>query len=226
LKNETSLVVVSMRRMRPNLSYSLSEQEANRCLMQGELLGQERCDLLGLDRQHRLASELLVQRVQDGVALEDQIGRVLRLHDAPVVALLEDIEDRAAQPGVAVEVPMQQLRIQRIGELLRALEVGDAHESVVGGCEVDALAQQPSRQPAVAVAVDLQPERAVRRHAHVDQPQLAVHPVEVVVQALGGVGAQEGAAAGLVVPRLVGRAGLHRRDHVHESRRVAACGQS
>ena len=34
LENEMSLLVVSMRRMRPNLSYSLSEQASKRCLMQ------------------------------------------------------------------------------------------------------------------------------------------------------------------------------------------------
>jgi hypothetical protein len=139
--------------------------------------------------------------------------------------LPEDVQHRAAQLRVAVQVAVQQLGLERIGQLLRPLEVGDAHEGVVGGGVVDGLALKAPGQPAVAVAVHLQPKWAVGGHAHVDQPQLAVHPVEVVVQALGGVGSQEGASAGLVVPGLVGRAGFHCRDHVHQPGRITARGQ-
>ena len=80
LKNETSLVVVSMRRMRANLSYSLSEHEPNLCLMQvpsmrvlsREPISAASCGVIFLPRKvatcsaltdkHRLAGELLVQR--------------------------------------------------------------------------------------------------------------------------------------------------------------------
>jgi hypothetical protein len=47
--------------------------------------------------------------------------------------LLEHVEDRAAQPGIAIQVAVQQFRLERIGQLLRPLEVSNAHECVVGG---------------------------------------------------------------------------------------------
>ena len=69
-----------MRRMRANLSYSLTEHDPSRCLIQvpsirvlranlggqlrRNLLAQEGAHLLGLDREHRLTGQLRVQRRQ------------------------------------------------------------------------------------------------------------------------------------------------------------------
>ena len=76
-------------------------------------------------------------------------------------------------------------------------------------------------QPQVPVAVELKPERAPRGHAQIAQPQLLVDEAKVVVQALARVGLEKGSAAGLVVPRFIAVAGLHRRDHVHQPRMIA-----
>ena len=82
-------------------------------------------------------------------------------------------------------------------------------------------ARQLARQPAVAVAVELQAERRPGRHAQIDQAEFGVHEVEVVVQALAAVRPDEGLVRLLVVPGLVGVAGFHGRDDVHQARDVA-----
>ncbi len=56
---------------------------------------------------------------------------------------------------------MQEVGIEAIGQGLRPGEVGDANKGVVGSSEVDPLTRQAAGQPAVAVAVHLQPKRAV-----------------------------------------------------------------
>ena len=190
-----------------------------------ELLAQETRHLLGLDREHRLAREALIHGRERGLGAKHQVHGVLHLHQAPVVALSEGIEHRTEAPGVAIQPAVQLIGGERIGDGLRALDVGDAHKGVVGEREIDASGGEFPRQPGVAVAVELQPERTPRRHPQVTQPERLVDEVEVVVQALARVGFEEGLAARLVVPGFVARAGLHRRDHVHQARRIAPARQ-
>ena len=75
------------------------------------------------------------------------------------------------------------------------------------------------------VAIELQAERAPGRHAQIDQPQLGINEIEVVMQAFAGVRPQEGAMRLLIVPRLVGVTGFHRRDDMHQAGTVAADGK-
>ena len=100
--------------------------------------------------------------------------------------------------------------------------VVDAHEGVVGRGEADPAGRQAARQPAMAVAVELQAKRRPGRDPQVNQPQLAIHEVEIVVQALAAIGSQVRLVGGLVVPRLVSSARLHRRDDVDQAGVIAA----
>jgi hypothetical protein len=77
----------------------------------------------------------------------------------------------------------------------------------------------------MAIAVELQPERTPSRHAQIDQPELGIDEVEVVVQALAAVRAQEGLMRLLIVPGLVGITRLHRRDDMHQPGMIPTCGQ-
>jgi hypothetical protein len=124
--------------MQPSLSYILIEALAKRCLMQvpsmrvencepiswascgGDLAAEEGGDLLGLDAQHRLAGELLVERRQRRRRAEHQIGRVFHLHQAPMVGLAEGVEHRAALPGIAVEHAVQAVGRELVGQSLGA----------------------------------------------------------------------------------------------------------
>ena len=127
----------------------------------GDLLAQEACDLLGFDREHRLTRELLVQGFEAGLGTKYQIGGVLQLHQAPVIAQSEHIEYRAALAGIAIQNPVQGIRLQGIGERLRPRPVLDTDKGVVEHGEVDTFGGQLLRQPRMPVAVELQPEWAV-----------------------------------------------------------------
>ena len=74
----------------------------------------------------------------------------------------------------------------------------------------------------MAVAVELQTERRPGGDAQVDQPEMGVHEVEIVVQALAAVRPDEGLVRLLVVPGLIGVAGFHGRDDVYQPGTVAA----
>ena len=190
-----------------------------------ELASEECRNVLGLDGVDGRARERLVEGSQVTLPLEEDVGGILDLHDAPVVLDAKSLDDRAVAVRKAVESAMQLGDGQIVGELLRSVEVGDAHEGVVEKLIVDALLGELSRQPVVAVEVDLQPEGAPGGDADVAEPELLVDEIEVVVQALARVGLQEGAMGVLVVPGLVRGAGLHGREDVHEAGVIAALGQ-
>jgi hypothetical protein len=93
--------------------------------------------------------------------------------------------------------------------------VVDLHEGIIHHGVADAFSRQLARQPAVTVAVKLQAKRAVGGHPEIDQPEHGIHEVEVVMQALAAVRADEGLMCHLVVPGFIGIAGLHSRDDMH-----------
>ena len=153
---------------------------------------------------------------------KDQIGGIFQLHQAPVIGLSEHVEHRAALRRIAVEHGMQPVGRKPVGDFLGARPVGDAQEGVVGGGEIDALRLQPLRQPTVAVAVELQPERRPGRHAQIDQAEFGVHEVEIVVQTFAAVRTHEGFVRRLVMPGLIAVTGFHRRYHMHQAGMLAA----
>ena len=138
-----------------------------------------------------------------------------------MIGLFEHIGHRAAQLGIAVQGMGQLIGRQGVGQLLRAAPVVNVHEGVIGHGVADTLRRQLARQPAMTIAVELQAERRPGRHAQIDQPELRVLEVEVVVQALAAVPPDEGLVGSFVVPRLVGIAGFHGRDDVHQAGVVA-----
>ena len=144
------------------------------------------------------------------LAPEDDVGGVFALVHAPVVGHAEILVNRTKAAGHLVESMVQTLYLQSVGDLLSAPPVGDFHESIVDQPEVDLAPAQQAGQPIVPVEVDLQTARQPCRYSHVAQPQLFVDEIEIVVQALAVVRQQVGLAGVLVVPRLVGRARLHR----------------
>ena len=109
---------------------------------------------------------------------------------------------------------------------MRPFPVRDVQRRRCRPCDSRSCACATAGQPVVPVEVDLQPARQPRRHAHMAQPQVFVDEVEVVVQALAVVRYQIGLAGLLVVPRLVGRAGLHGRENADQPRMLARAGQN
>ena len=136
---------------------------------------------LGFDAEDGLPGKLFIQRFEDGLRAEHQVGGVFDLHETPVVRLGEDVEHRAALLGVAIEDVMQAGGRKVIGEGLRPLPVIDVQKGVVDEGEGNPGGGELARQPAMPVAIELEAERAPSRYAQIDQPQLSVNEVEVIV---------------------------------------------
>ena len=119
---------------------------------------------------------------------------------------------------------MQVTGRKSVGERLRTRPVVDVDKGVVGGGESDAFRGKLAREPAVAIAIELQAERCPGRHPQIDQSEIGIHEVEIVVQALAAIGPHIGLVGGLVVPGLIGIAGFHRRNDMDEAGMIAtAC---
>ena len=138
-----------------------------------------------------------------------------------MIGLPEHIRYRAIQPGIPIQRAVQLVGRQCVGQSLGKRPVVDVHKRIVGHGVADALRGQLARQPAMAVAVELQAERRPGRHAQVDQPERGVLKVEIIVQALAAVRPDEGLVGLLVVPGFVRVAGFHRRDDVHQTGAIA-----
>ena len=103
--------------------------------------------------------------MQVALPLEHDVGGELDLIQAPVVVESELLHHRTVAVGEPIQFPVQHLRPELVGQFLCLLEAGDPAEGVIQHPVFDvALAHRP-RQNTVAVAIELQPERAPRRHA-------------------------------------------------------------
>jgi len=148
---------------------------------------------------------------------------VLGLQDAPVIAA-ERLEIGKVPGDGGIEARVQLLDHQPVGELLGLLPVFDCGEGVVLQLVGDVGAELRG-QPVVTVQVKQRAERAPRRNRQETEPEHLVDEVEVVVQALAAVTANDGATGLLVVPRLVRRTRFHRREDVHQPGTVATLDQ-
>ncbi len=112
---------------------------------------------------------------------------------------------------------MDTLRFPAVGDALRSLPVRNVSEGVVGHSIVDAEPAQLPRQPVMPIEVNLQAAGQPCRHSHVAQAELFVHEIEVVMQAFAVIRHEVRFAGLFVVPWLVRRTGLHRREDAHQA---------
>ena len=77
-----------------------------------------------------------MQRV---LALEDQIGRILRWHDAPVIGQLQIGDEWTVLLRHFVEVQRQGLHLGLVRQLIGDVVIGDMNESVIQGLKSDAV---------------------------------------------------------------------------------------
>jgi hypothetical protein len=97
----------------------------------GDFVAKEARHVFGFDGEDGLPGKLFVERFEDGLRAEHQVGGVLDLHETPVVRLGEDVEHRAALLGVAIEDVMQAGGRKVLGEGPRPLPICDAQKGVV-----------------------------------------------------------------------------------------------
>ncbi len=99
-------------------------------------------------------------------------GRIVQTHQPPGALL-----------SIAVQRAVQSLRRKPVRQLfLGTVRIVNAHEGVICHGVADALRCQLTRQPAMTVAVELQPERAIRGHPKVLVPRRNIPVAELRVR--------------------------------------------
>ena len=86
---------------------------------------QEGCHLVGLDAVNGRADDLIIERLKLGLTVEQDVGGILGLHDAPVVAGTEPAGGGTERPGPAVRV------VEATGKSLGSVDVIDGDERIV-----------------------------------------------------------------------------------------------
>src|SRR3974377_1066326 len=102
-----------------------------------DFVAEEGSRVFGFDGQYGLPGQLFIERFEDGLRAEYQIGGVLDLYQAPVVGRREDVEHWTALAGKASADLMEDGGREVIGQGLPPLAVVDAHKGVVGKREAD-----------------------------------------------------------------------------------------
>lgn len=181
--------------------------------------------MFGADGVDRGAHQVVVEGREVFAALEYDVGGVLELHEAPVVAGRELGGGRTEMAGIPVELAVEGLGFQPVGDPLGQLEVLDLDERVVDEPVADLQPVQPRGQPGVPVEAELQAEGSPPRHSQVAQPQVGVDEVEVVVEALAAAGPEERISRAPVLPDFEGGAGFEGAEDVHQPRMAASPGE-
>ena len=172
------------------------------------------------------ADDFLVDRSQDIVRFEDDVGGALQLHDAPVHAGREYADDGAVAPGGLFHVAVDEGWIAGIGQGLCFGKIADVHKGVLDLGEGNAGLGHATRQPVVPVAVELKAEGRPGGHAQIAESQVRIDEVKIVVDTASGIVAEKGAMGEFVMPGLEGVAGLHGREDMHQSGMFTAFGQN
>src|SRR3990172_2786048 len=146
-----------------------------------ELASEEGGDVVGFDRVDGRANQGVIEGMQVGLAMEDDVGGVLNLHDTPVVRSAELAGDRAVAGGKVVQGPVEALDGEGVGQGLGTGEVRDAAKAVIQLPEGDAGLPELDGQPVMAVAVELEAEGRPGGYPEVAKAELDVDEVEVVV---------------------------------------------
>ena len=99
---------------------------------------------------------------------------------------------------------MEDVHFEVIGEALCSREVTDLCEGIVGELIWNGGFGQFSRQPVVAIEVELESEGTPCKDAQIAQTKDGVDEVAIVVEALARIGFEEGLLCGFVMPWFVG----------------------
>jgi len=190
-----------------------------------QLASEKGSDIAGFDGMHGSSDQVVVDRCQVCLAVEDDVCGVFDLHEGPVVLGTEMPSDGTEAPDEFAQATMQVVDAQGVGKLLGRRPISNLDEGVVPQVVGDAFLTESGGEHAVPVAVELQAEGRPGGDPEVAQAQVGVDEVEVVVQALRFLPAQEGLSARLVVPGAELRTRLDDGEDVDDARLRASLGQ-
>ncbi len=118
----------------------------------GKFASQEGGDVFCLEGMHGGTHDGLIEGLEIGLAVEDDIGREsqgqgvallgaprmqLHLHAAPVITSAKLTQDRTEAFRPSVQTPMQAFGIEAIGKRLSLLGIADGQEGIIGALKGD-----------------------------------------------------------------------------------------
>jgi hypothetical protein len=188
-----------------------------------QLAPQKGGDVSRFDGLNQGFYELWIEALQCRLVAKDDVGCVLRLHDAPVVAHLQGGHCRTVGCRISVQTGMQRLNIERLRQRVGLCKIGNRQKCIVSHLKVDLLTAQLIGQHVVPVAIELESKRRPGGDAQIAQPQRLIDKVEVVVETFALRHSDIRFSSAFVVPGLIRLARFHCRKNVHQSWVSAPC---
>src|SRR3990172_1989505 len=126
-------------------------------------------NICGFDRMSKGFQEKWIEGLQSVSALEDQVGCVFRLHDAPVIRELQICDHRAIALGKLVQTEVQDFNIELVCQLIGDRVIRDMNKSIIQHFVGNAPLLQLVCQPVVSIEIELQTKGTPRRHTQIAQ---------------------------------------------------------
>jgi len=174
-------------------------------------------DIVGFDGVYGRSDQFIVDGSKVALTLENNVGGVFDLHDTPMVAILEILDDGTVAASVGIEYSVNAFDIDVVGQFLRLVKIFDAHKTVVYHRRIDAFIEKLGSQFVMAVEIELEAKRRPCRHSEVTQTQFGIDEIEVVMQTFTAVVLEKCFVGFLVMPGLIARTWLHCREDMHKA---------
>jgi hypothetical protein len=120
-------------------------------------------DIVGFDSMYGRSDQFLVDGSNIALTLENNVSGVFGLHNAPMVAILEILDDGTVETSIGIEYSVNAFDIDVISQFLRFVKAFDAHKTVVEHSRIDAFIGQLGSQFVMAVEIELEAKRRASR---------------------------------------------------------------
>ena len=173
-----------------------------------QFASEKRGNICGFDRMSKGFQERRLEGLQRLSVLENQVRRVLRLHDTPVIGEVQFCDHRAILVSELVQARVQDFHLELVGQLISGDIIGDLEKGIIQHFIGNAAFLQFVGQPVVSIAVELQPKWTPGRNPQIAPSQLFVDEVEIVGPTFAAVRFQIRFAGYFVMPRAIRRTGF------------------
>jgi len=188
-----------------------------------ELSSQEGCDVFRFYGVDGSAGEVPIDCLEIFLVSEDNVGCILGLHDTPVIAQVESLDDGAKLLCKEIEPMVKEIHLEGIAELLGMAEIRYPREHIVHESKTGALLGQMNSQPSVPIEIDLKAKGTPGGNTDITKPEVLIDKIEIVVETFAVSSLKEGLVVLLVVPGLVGLTRLHGGKDMHQARVITSC---
>lgn len=187
-----------------------------------ELSSQEGCDVFRFYGVDGRAGEVPIDCLEILLSSKNDVGCILSLHDTPMIAQVESLDDRAKPLCKEIEPMVQEIHFEGIAELLGLAKIRNPREHIVHESKRGALPGQLNSQPSVPIEIDLKAKGTPSGNTDITKPEVLINEIEVVVKTLAVSSPKEGLVGLLVVPGFVGLTRLHGGEDMHEAGVIAS----